>query len=95
MCFSSCSKKDPVDCFGHLSSSNEISLLIKIERANSAEEREKLITELEREPVKLHPFYSRWLNIHGSDIYAGWSDNGYDPSATSIPRDIQLLAAVN
>jgi hypothetical protein len=71
-------------------------LLTQIREATTPELRDTLIVELERTPVKMREFYSRWLFIHtDSTVFACWSDDGYDPMRSSVPRDIQLLAAAD
>ena len=73
--------------------SKEFALIRGIRSADSAEKREDLIAELEATPTKIYEFYSRWLGIYevGPDGRC-WSDNGYDPSRSEVPRNIQLLA---
>jgi hypothetical protein len=65
----------------------------RIRAAKDPADRERQIAKLEAMPEKIHSFHSRWLNIYGIDPGECWSDDGYDPSRSSVPRDIQILAA--
>jgi len=67
----------------------------RIRKAKDPAERERQIAELEKMPEKIHSFYSRWLNIHDIEPFDCWTDEGYDPSRSKVPRDIQLLAATS
>ena len=73
----------------------ELELIERIRAATRAEERSRLISELDQLPVKFHPFYSRWIAINDADPFRCWSDTGYDPSLSDCPRDIQLLDATS
>ena len=73
----------------------ELVLIERIRAAPSAEERSRLISELEKLPVKFHPFYSRWIAINDADPFHCWTDNGYNPSLSDCPRDIQILDATD
>jgi hypothetical protein len=72
----------------------EQALLIKIEDASSGDERERLIAELEALPNKKTNFFYLWMTIHDAWQVDGWTEAGFDPSVVELPRDIQLLAAV-
>lgn len=72
----------------------EYVLVAKIEKAALKEERLKLIGELEALPNKETPFFMLWLTIHDARQYGGWTDRGFDASNVDLPRDVQLLAAV-
>ena len=89
-------EKDPFKGFGDAFSTEEVNLINRIKAAHSQGDRDELIAELERTPVKRLPFHSRWalINDVSSSSYIGWTETGYDPSQSHIPRDIQLLAAV-
>lgn len=58
-------------------------------------ERDKLINELDAKPLPPGYFYDYWLRIHKVSPYDdSWTDEGFDPSKSSYPRDVQILAAV-
>jgi hypothetical protein len=78
----------------HLSD-KELELIEQVKAASSPEERSRLISQLEQLPVKIHPFYSRWCAINDVDPFHCWTEDGYDPSLSDCPRDIQLLAATD
>lgn len=84
----------PLNEFRDDFSMDELNLIDRIKAAQSESERDELISELERMPVKFHPFHSRWILINDAHSYSGWTESGYDPSLSEIPRDIQLLVAV-
>lgn len=71
----------------------ELALIERVRVASSAGERSRLISQLDELPVRFHPFHSRWLLINDVDPFHCWTDDGYDPSLSDCPRDIQLLAA--
>jgi hypothetical protein len=74
----------------------EIVLLGKIQKTEPGATRDSFIRELENVPQFRRSFYERWIFIHTSfDAFKGWSDNGYDPSQSQLPRDVQLLAATD
>ncbi|MCC9658536.1 DMP19 family protein [Rhodopirellula halodulae] len=69
-------------------------LLQLIQNTSSPEVRAGLIAELERTPVHSREFYARWMFIHWDDSFLDcWPKKGYDSSASSLPRDIQLMCA--
>ncbi|MEM9283577.1 MAG: DUF4375 domain-containing protein [Verrucomicrobiota bacterium] len=77
-------------------SDEELELIERIISAQSQEERENLIAELEKMPVKYRPFYARWMAINEvDDILGGWTDTGYEAPASKVHRNIQLLDAVD
>jgi hypothetical protein len=41
------------------------------------------------------PFYEEWQRKHDVYPFDCWTDDGYDPSRSDIPRDIQLLAGMD
>ncbi|MEM8671294.1 MAG: DUF4375 domain-containing protein [Planctomycetota bacterium] len=41
------------------------------------------------------PFYDAWRHKHEVYPYECWTDEGYDPSLSEVPRDIQLLCCMN
>lgn len=65
----------------------------RIRAAKDPKDRERQIAKLEAMPERIHCFHSRWLNIYDVDCSECWTDAGYDPSRSSIPRDIQILDA--
>ena len=67
----------------------------RIKQAKDPAQRERLIAQLEAMPEKIHNFHSRWLNIHEVFPYECWTDEGYDPARSTVPRDLQLLAATS
>lgn len=71
----------------------ELQLIRQLRTATSNDDRNRLIAELQAVPERFHPFYSRWLFIHGIAPFDCWINTGYDPSISDIPRDIQLLSA--
>ena len=87
--------EDPLTTLGQQLGFTELELLGKIKTARSPAERERLIAELEATPELIHPYYSRWLVLHDVTPFQCWTEQGYDPSLSDVPRDIQLLAATN
>ncbi len=73
----------------------ELKLIEQIRTTMSAEQRSRLISKLEKLPVDTHPFYSRWCLMNDLDPFSCWTDDGYDPSLSNCPRDIQLLIATD
>jgi len=73
---------------------DELRLIYKVQAAQSQEDRDYWIEKLERTPVEYHRFHTRWILINNANSYVEWTESGYDPTLSSIPRDIQLLAAV-
>lgn len=71
----------------------EVKLVLDIELAKSPEERDRLIDQLEAMPIKVFPFFHRWFLVQNIGPFECWTDAGYDPSQSDLPRDIQLLAA--
>jgi hypothetical protein len=71
----------------------EYELIMRIRRGDS--DRDRLIGELDRLPVRYREFYARWLLINNIEPFACWTDAGYDPTRSDIPRDIQLLWAAS
>ncbi|MDM4019539.1 DMP19 family protein [Roseiconus lacunae] len=41
------------------------------------------------------PFHDEWRRKHDVYPFDCWTDNGYDPSFSDIPRDIQLLSGMD
>jgi hypothetical protein len=74
---------------------DELQLIEQIWTAASAEERSRLISQLDEHPVVIYPFHSRWLLINNIHPWHCWTDDGYNPSFSDCPRDIQLLAATS
>lgn len=74
----------------------EVVLLGQIQQTEPGPTRDNYIRELENVPPFRRSFYERWVFIHMSfGAFRGWSDNGYDPSQSLFPRDVQLLAATD
>jgi hypothetical protein len=73
----------------------ELELIEQIRAKSSTEQRSRLISRLDELPVRLHPFYHRWLLINNIYPFHCWTDDGYNPSLFDCPRDIQLLAATH
>ncbi len=71
----------------------EFEQIERIRAAHTPRERELLIAQLEVMPERIHSFHSRWLNIYAVEPFECWTEDGYDPSRSPVPRDIQLLAA--
>lgn len=65
--------------------------ILRIQKAESDEQRMRLIAELDSIPVGHRPFYDRWLAIHQIDPYACWTDDGYREDASPLPREIQWM----
>jgi hypothetical protein len=86
-------EEDPLVELGRDLDSKEIELLGRIKSAKNTESRAVLIEELQATPVKFHPYYSRCLVLNEVQPFHCWSDDGYDPSKSHVPRDVQLLAA--
>ena len=84
-------------CYDAVSMNNEseeVRLLVKIAKMPVGAERDSLIDRLEDAPVHHLTFYERWLLVHDViPFWDCWSDDGYDPSKSKFPRDVQLLAA--
>ncbi|MGV3484242.1 MAG: DMP19 family protein [Planctomycetaceae bacterium] len=75
--------------------SQEQRLLSRIQGAPAGPERHSLIDQLEDAPVHYRTFYERWLFVHEVVPWDCWSDEGYDPSKSTFPRDVQILAAAD
>lgn len=74
----------------------EVVLLGQIQQTEPGPIRDNFIRELETVPPFRRSFFERWLFIHTSfGAFKGWSDSGYDPSQSLLPRDVQLLAAAD
>jgi hypothetical protein len=73
----------------------EYELIKAIGASKSESERSRLIRELDQLPVRIHPFYSRWICVHDIYPFDCWTDAGYDSTRSEIPRDIQLLWATS
>jgi hypothetical protein len=73
----------------------EYALISRIEAAETEAERNRLIADLERMPVRIYPFHSRWMLINDIQPFECWREDGYDPSRSEVPRDIQLLWATS
>ncbi len=72
----------------------ENQLLGWIQGTNDPEKIARYIAELESIPAKSFQFHERWYFIHGDCNYSAcWTDEGYDPAQSPMPRDIQLLSA--
>jgi hypothetical protein len=61
----------------------------------TGERRKELITQFEKMNTDYSRFYHDWINIQKADPYAGWTDSGYHPQASTFPPDIQVLAATS
>ena len=72
----------------------EYDLITKIKRSTDVIDRERLIAELESTPVGRVAFHSRWIQIHEVRCSECWSNNGFDPSRSTLPEDVQLLLAM-
>lgn len=86
-------KKGPLFMMGELF--EEGNLIREIQNAESAEERTRLIHELEAMPVNVCSFSGRWMGVHAVRSPGGWDDEGFDHRRTNTPRDIELLAGVS
>jgi hypothetical protein len=73
----------------------EYELIKAIGASNSASERSRLIRKLDQLPVRIRPFYSRWMIVHDIYPFDCWTDEGYDSTRSDVPRDIQLLWAAS
>lgn len=73
----------------------EFELIMKIQTEESQSERTRLISKLESLPVEIYDFSSRWLIMNKVEPFECWTDDGYDPSQSKVPRDIQLLWATS
>ncbi len=73
----------------------ELELIEQIRKTSSTDERSRLISQLEKLPVRKYQFHDRWLLINDIDPLNCWTDDGYDPSRSDCPRDIQLLEATS
>ena len=74
----------------------EVVLLDQIQQTEPGPTRDNYIRELEKVPTFRRSFFQRWFFIHTSfDDFRGWTDNGYDPSQSLLPRDVQLLGATD
>jgi hypothetical protein len=74
----------------------EVELLVKIRQADFPARRDALIEQLEQLPCKTLRFHLRWWVIHeNGDSLKGWTDAGFDASASDLPRDLQLMAAAS
>jgi Domain of unknown function (DUF4375) len=76
-------------------SPSERDLIVQLTPTTSAEERSRLISQLDALPIGSYAFNHRWLVVHDIRPYQCWTDEGYDPSLDDCPRDIQLLAATS
>ncbi|MFK7821030.1 MAG: DUF4375 domain-containing protein [Planctomycetaceae bacterium] len=72
----------------------ENDLLKRINEAEDSSQRAALIDLLEATPANQICFYERWLRLHQPWASECWTDTGYDPSLSAIPRDVQLLAGM-
>ena len=67
-------------------------LLVAIRNEASADERLRLIQELENVPVHRLHFHDRWTRIHAPEFpFDCWEEDGYYPERSTLPRDVQLL----
>lgn len=41
------------------------------------------------------PFHDEWRRIHNVYPFECWSDEGYNPDLSDVPRDIQIFAAMD
>lgn len=74
--------------------SQEVMLLREIRDTPAGANRDALIDDLELAPTDMRTFYERWLFVHDVEpFWDSWSDDGFDPSKSKFPRDVQLLAA--
>jgi hypothetical protein len=85
--------QDPVLTFADPAyGGEEFHLIHRLTSENvSAEERGRLIRELEALPVRIYPFHSRWLLINKVDPSGAWDDQGFHPERCRWPRSVQLL----
>ena len=72
----------------------EFSLIQEIKSAESQKARKELISELENIPIGAHPFHDRWIRINEAHSHSGWTERGFEPRLSDIPKNIQILAAV-
>lgn len=74
----------------------ETELLLKIRAADSPVRRDALIEQLEQLPCNTVRFHLRWWVIHEiGDSLNGWTETGFDSSASGLPRDLQLMSAAS
>ncbi|OAI57940.1 hypothetical protein AYO47_00160 [Planctomyces sp. SCGC AG-212-M04] len=93
----SCSRVEPTpteEALTMLKPSKEQALLNRIRESKSDDERRPLIEQLDGMPGTKERFFYFWTRVHDTWNFGGWSDSGYDPSKVNLPRDIQLLGAV-
>jgi hypothetical protein len=78
-----------------LSWDEEYALVKKAQTAESPEARAQVISQIEQLPKPFYEFNNCWMLIN--DVFAGqcWSDDGYDPTKSELPRDVQLLWATS
>ncbi len=72
----------------------ECELLSRIRRTAAGAEKDRLIEELDALPATSWSFHDRWTRVYETWEFDGWTDEGYDASKVSLPRDIQILSAV-
>jgi hypothetical protein len=81
----------PESAFG-----DEFRLINRISAENiAADERQRLIAELDALPVRIYPFHSRWLLINNVYPAEAWDDDGFHPERCRWSRDVQLLWATS
>ncbi len=67
-------------------------LLVAIRHEASADERLRLIQELENVPVQRLHFHDRWTRIHATEFpFDCWEENEYYPERSTLPRNVQIL----
>ena len=67
-------------------------LLVAIGKEASADQRFRLIEQLEQVPVQRLHFHDRWTRIHAVEFpFDCWEEDGYYPERSTLPRDVQLL----
>jgi hypothetical protein len=87
--------EDPVSTFADAPYGEEgFRLIQRLSSKNvAAEERQRLIGELEALPVRLYPFHKRWLLINKVQPFEAWDDQGFHPERCRWPRNVQRLWA--
>jgi hypothetical protein len=78
-----------------LRNDKEYELINAIRTSKSELERSQLIEDLDQLPVRIYPFYSRWMIVHDVYPFDCWTETGYDSTRSDVPRDIQLLWAAS
>jgi hypothetical protein len=73
----------------------EYELIRRIRTESDRTVRERWIVELDNLPIEYCCFYERWRRIHDVGPFECWDDDGYHPERSTVPRDVQILCAVD